>query len=328
MNKTTIIIGVLFVAFLVIGVILSIPNNKPEEQLAHAAPTNAIYHWRTTFDPSEEELALLQEQGITRIYMHMFDVDRVFDISSDSYSLEPIATTVFNAPIPEGMEVIPTVFITYESLPMINRRESIYAELIVERVKAMMSYNNLGPLREVQLDCDWTVKTRETYFTLCHKVREMLKADNIDLSVTVRLHQLNEEAPDVDRGVLMLYNTGSIVNANTKNSILDINDVRPYLNRAQKYPIPLDYAYPTYGWGVKFSGDKYMGIVSNPDEQSLATGETIRYERPSVATILEVKSLVERCLGKPYRNNIIYHLDEKQLKNYTNDEIAQILAHN
>ena len=45
------------------------------------------------------------------------------------------------------------------------------------------------------------------------------------------------------------------------------------------------------------------------------------------AEIIEVKELVEHKLGKPANGNILYHLDDVQLKNYTDNEISQILAY-
>jgi galactose mutarotase-like enzyme len=71
--------------------------------------------------------------------------------------------------------------------------------------------------------------------------------------------------------------------------------------------------------------ENFVAIVGENTTDTLA-GEHIRRERPTAEEILEVKKLVERKLGKPKNGNIIYHLDKTQLKNYTNDEINQILS--
>ena len=204
-----------------------------------------------------------------------------------------------------------------------------YAELIVERLRAMATHNKFGKIREMQLDCDWTTSTQQSYFKLCEASRDLLKADSIALSSTIRLHQLSQTAPPVDRGVLMLYNTGNLKSIDTQNSILDIRDVEPYLKKKIEYPIPLDYVYPTFGWGVKFYeyGD-FKFIVSNPETETIEEGETMRIERPAVEEILAVKKLVENKLGKPSRGNIIYHLDKEQLKHYSEDEINKIFSDN
>ncbi|MBQ5638620.1 MAG: hypothetical protein IIV06_06170, partial [Alistipes sp.] len=139
------------------------------------------------------------------------------------------------------------------------------------------------------------------------------------------LHQLQETPPPADRGVLMLYNTGALKDPKTHNSILDIEDVKPYL-RVSTYPLPLDYAYPAFGWGVKFVDDYFWMIVS---EQAQAHDDKthIRRERPSVKEILRTKALVEQRLGKPNRGNILYHLDKQQLNHYNDDEISEILTY-
>jgi hypothetical protein len=203
--------------------------------------------------------------------------------------------------------------------------EAEFAELIVERSVAMGNYNKLGKIRELQLDCDWTSTSKKIYCNLCKEVKAKLQAKEMALSITVRLHQLRETPPTADGGVLMLYNTGALTNVNTRNSILDINDAKPYL-KPTEYPIPLNYAYPAFGWGVEFEGDVFIRIVT--DENKTATGNRhIRKERASAQEILEVKALVEKMLGKPTNGNILYHLDESHLKNYTDNEISQILAY-
>jgi hypothetical protein len=93
-----------------------------------------------------------------------------------------------------------------------------------------------------------------------------------------------------------------------------------------KYEIPLDYAYPVFGWGVKFVNNRFSSIVSNGYGE-LSDNESVRYERAAPDEILEVKDLVEQNFGKPASGNILYHLDDKQLKNYTDDEISQILLY-
>jgi hypothetical protein len=202
-----------------------------------------------------------------------------------------------------------------------------YASYIIERMLAMASYNELGEIKEIQFDCDWTESTRHIFFALCECARLQLHDMDMTLSVTVRLHQLRQQAPAADRGVLMLYNTGAVRNPNTHNSILDINDVEPYLKRC-KYRLPLDYAYPTFGWSVLFKDGIFQRLISDNDSHTPTDGETLRVERASAEEIAEVKRRVEHAFGKPYQSNIIYHLDINQLNNYTDDEIAEIFARN
>ena len=297
---------------------------QPDKAMASGVG-NAIYYWRTTFELTAADKAFLQHHDVRRIYLRMFDVAAELNLDNDTYEAVPIATTRFDSEIPDNIEIVPTVYITLDALRAMQGEEAKYAELLVERLRAMASYNSCGKIREMQFDCDWTASTRASYAELCSAACERLRPDTIALSATIRLHQLAEEAPPVDYGVLMLYNTGALKNLDTRNSILDINDVRPYL-RKRKYDVPLDYAYPVFGWGVKFHDGAFQRIVSRSESESLDDGDTIRLERPTADEILAVKALVEKELGTPLRCNILYHLDNEQLKYYTENEIAEIYA--
>lgn len=294
------------------------PEESPE------AKGNSIYYWRTMFDIDSTEMSFLHKHNIKRLYLRMFDVAIEYNHETGKPDVVPIATTKFISPIPEGIEIVPVTYITTDALRAMEGKEQEFASLITERLLAMCSYNECGTIRELQLDCDWTKTTKESYNKLCVAVHEILQNDDIGLSATIRLHQLCETPPPVDRGVLMLYNTGALKNRDTRNSILDIDDVRPYIKK-KKYPLNLDFAYPAFGWGVKFEGDEFVAIVSM--DSTLHGNENIRYERASPAEIMAVKALVEEKMGKPSRGNILYHLDNVQLNKYSEDEISTILSY-
>lgn len=290
-------------------------------------PTNAIYHWKGVYNPTADERAFMESHNIGRLYIRLFDIAAEYNTVEQFMEAVPIATTRFDATVPYDIEVIPVTYITVEGLRQMEGSENLYAELIIDRIMAMASYNELGTIKEIQYDCDWTESTRHIFFALCENSRTMLNEQGIKLSVTVRLHQMREEAPSADRGVLMLYNTGNLRSAKTRNSILDINDIEPYL-KSRNYPFPLDFAYPTFGWGVVFKDGRFSHLVTNYDSVELGEGETLRVERPTVKEILEVKNRVTKAFGKPCQSNIIYHLDSNQLNNYTDDEINEIFARN
>jgi len=300
-------------------------KSKLSEDIDDFGKHNSIYYWKTTFELDSCEMTFLNKHNISRLYLRMFDVATQQNFYSGNVDIVPIATTKFVSEIPKGLEVVPVTYITIEALRAMNGNEDEFASLIVERLLAMTSYNNCGEIREIQLDCDWTSSTRNSYHRLCELVKSKLNSQNILLSLTIRLHQMQETPPPSDRAVLMLYNTGALKDPNTDNSILCIEDVKPYLHKTS-YKVPLDYAYPVYGWGVKFYNNKFVSIVSS-DDSLVTNNEHIRYERPTFTEILEVKELVEKCFGKPVSGNILYHLDASQLKNYSNDEIDKILTY-
>ena len=316
-------------------------------------PGRAVYFWKTRFDINESEQEFLKTYSIGKMYVRMFDVDYDASPAAGAEKVIPVGTTSFVSGKPDGIEIIPTVFITTRALDLSKQEEGglpALAGKIVLRVGNMMDYNELGAFRELQLDCDWTESTQEDFFALCRQVKALLRADKRDLSVTVRLHQLRQQAPPADRGVLMLYNTGALRAAGRQNSILDISGVKAYLSKSPVvYGIPLDFAYPSFGWGVWFRGSKYKGLLHQTDfsnteyyssdgneftvlkdhvleRHELQKGDKIRLETSDPASIKEVKDLVRKSFYKNPHTNILYHLDSNNLSKYTKDEIQSILA--
>lgn len=321
---------------------------------------NSIYYWRTTFSLNDSEEKFLREHDVKKIYMRFFDVDWAYP-AKNGEDVTPEATIRFNDTIPVGIDIVPTVYITTSAMEKMQTKEGEYAEKIYKRVNAICKQNNIA-FNEIQFDCDWTKGTRQPFFRLCEAMKECMDSTQT-LSSTIRLHQLIQAPPPVDKGVLMVYNTGNLMEMTSENSIFSRNDIEPYLrdNRLAEYPLALDVAYPTYGWSVVFhSGeDKYYfdrimrrtdfssysqlkavckniyeataEINFSPDSEvwdKVYTGYRIRVERPTAKEILEVKELIEQQLTDKPHNNILYHLDESQLSHYSNNEISKIYTRN
>ena len=324
------------------------PTSEPRDK------ENAVYYWKTRFELDDSEAAFLKENEVRRIYLRYFDVDYEKNPVTHEEGIVPIGTVSVVTSKPRDIEIVPTVFITVSSLVYIrdNKIISDSAWKIVRRVLNMSSYNEMGQIREVQLDCDWTESTQDTYFALCRAVKDLLKKENAIVSSTIRLHQLRVPAPPVDRGVLMLYNTGAMRDPAAKNSILDIEDVKLYLKgETVKYALSLDFAYPTYSWGLWFRNHEFMGILHQNDysdksryaasaeegpfevlkehfleRHHLMPGDIIRPEKSEINAIKETASLVSSAFPGIH-SNIIYHLDSNNLKSYTQNEIKDIFSY-
>lgn len=296
---------------------------------------NSVYYWRTEFKLDSAERKFLVQHDIEKMYIRFFDV-----VAEDYYATGsvaghketiPNATIKFSDSIPQTVKsVVPTVFITVDALREMVGDEGEVASKIVRRVLNMISYNEIPGVSELQLDCDWTLSTDSIYFRLCNAVRENLGAmsdKKFTLSSTIRLHQLRRQAPPVDYGVLMCYNTGSYKNPKAANSILDYDDVFPYLKKELNYPLHLDVAYPIYDWILRYRGDKFAGIMKS-DSVSLSEGETLRHETSDISTIMQVKELVgSRLTGKqPGHSVILYHLDSHNINKFNEDDISKIYS--
>ncbi|MBR6283483.1 MAG: hypothetical protein IKR25_04215 [Muribaculaceae bacterium] len=303
----------------------------PQPTFVHH-PMRAIYHWKTTFAPTPGELAFINRHHVGRLYIHYFDV-----VLRDNV-VQPEATVQFIDTPPDSLEVVPTIFITPEAMrAMQEENESSYpcdghvlnsyAQRIVKRVNAMNKHNCINNVGEVQIDCDWTSQLRSSYFQLLAATRQLLHEQGMGLSVTVRLHQLSGAEPPADMGVLMLYNTGNIMNPHTRNSILDLNDVRPYFKATTHYRLPLDFAYPDFGWQVCYRDGKFLRLASPGDTTTQERGTMVRREQADFATIKSVKHLAEQSLSQAGQSAcIIYHLDEQFLNLFTHDQIETIYS--
>lgn len=308
----------------------SCKEDVPPQTAPPHTPCNAVYYWKTVFQPDSAERRFLAEHEVNRMYIRFFDV-----VSEDFYRTSknvvyPSATIQFKDTVPFPVkEVIPTVYITIEALR--DSRTTLYslAGKIVHRVLNMVSYHQIPNVNEIQLDCDWTTSTQQSYFKLCAAVRDSLHAignPQMRLSSTIRLHQLNLPAPPVDYGVLMVYNTGSFKNPQARNSILDYSDIKPYLQKDLQYPLPLDVAYPTYNWTLWYRNGQFKGIVRDSSSLSEILPEDIlRKETSDFETVSKVKKLVDKRVFKHQAHSVIlYHLDSKNLSNYTPNEIEAL----
>ena len=82
-----------------------------QEDVAH----RAAYFWKTTFDLSESEKSFLSDHKIGRLYLRLFDVVVEENWADNSPEVVPVATTRFVSSVPEGLEIVPTVYITLDA---------------------------------------------------------------------------------------------------------------------------------------------------------------------------------------------------------------------
>lgn len=329
------------------------PNNPSDAQ--SQISDNGIYYWKTRFNLNDYELRFLKEHDISRLYVKFYDVVLENNPCVDTLSIVPIATTRFESEFPDDIEVVPTVYITYDALAYLKGKDTkdieSYTQRILTRINAMISYHEIENVKEVQFDCDWTSSTSYIYESICRYTKKALNQQGRLFSITLRLHQMGLSKyyfPSADRGVLMLYNTGSFKNPNATNSILTHHDAEPYI-RKHEVPFPVDYAYPTYSWNLLFRDNEFKCIVRDIDltdsllfqksdynkytvlkdvvlsELSLKKGDVIRHENSDFKEIERVKSDLSRRHDMKNSRQLIYHLDSANLSKFSDDEIKYML---
>ena len=215
---------------------------------------------------------------------------------------KPNATISFSDNLPDNIELIPTIYITEDCM---RQSHQGLAERIVKRILQMNETNDIRPVSEIQIDCDYTLKSRKTYYQF---LKEVKHAWGKTLSTTIRLHQLSMEEPPVDYGALMLYNTGDPRKWTERNPILDARDVRPYMKWLNNYPLPLAAAYPVFSW---------LRVI-----QGVNIEHTVEADE-----ILHVKQMVETEREDLKRAIITYHLDKENIIRYKPETYEEIYHH-
>ena len=281
--------------------LLMISCGKQRYQDESLEQSNGVYYWRTDLHLDSTERAFLKQHHINKVYCRYFDVV----MSDDGTEPKPNATIAFTDTLPAGIELIPTIYITEDCM---HKPHKDLAEKLVKRIMQMNETNHIGNVHEIQIDCDYTSKSRATYYQFLEQVRHHLSPTSYHLSTTIRLHQLSMPVPPVDYGVLMVYNTGDPRKWQERNPILDYRDVYPYLNKLAQYQLPLAAAYPVYQW--------------------IRNIQNVRIEHTvEAAELLKVKKALEKerpCLSKAV---ITYHLETDNINRYKTETYEEIYHH-
>ena len=275
--------------------------DKQKSQDESLEQCNSVYYWRTDLRLDSTERAFLCQYNINKVYCRYFDVV----MNDDATEPSPNATISFSDTLPAGIELIPTIYITEDCM---HKPHKDLAKKIVDRILQMNETNDISNVREIQIDCDYTSKSRQTYYKFLEEVRHQLSSKKYQLSTTIRLHQLSMPAPPADYGVLMVYNTGNPLKWQERNPILDYRDVYPYLSRLEDYPLPLATAYPVYQW------------IRNI--QNVRVEHTVEAEE-----ILKVKHVMEKERPGLSRSIITYHLETDNINRYKPETYEEIYHH-
>lgn len=269
----------------------------------------SVYYWNTTFRIDSIKRDFLLRHHIDRIYVRYFDV-----VAGADGEPMPNATIRFDGAHDSlEWEVVPVVFILPEALDC--RRDHL-AEKILDRVKQMSETHAMGPVEELQIDCDWTASTRSQFYEFMDCLKKLTSEQGITLSSTIRLHQLSADPPPSDRGVLMVYNTGDLRDIDKEKPILDPEDVEPYLKHLKSYRLPLSTAYPIYRWDLLFRNGRFVDIVHDSDDVPVLPSDSLVVREPSAADILISRSVIEKIRPECGKEIILFDLNNFNINRY------------
>lgn len=279
----------------------------------------SVYYWSTVLDIDSTKQAFIDRHGVNRMYVRYFDVV----IGEDGRPV-PNATLRFRTGVPRGMEIVPTVYIVNDCMAADTAG---LAGLILKRILQMNATNDIGGVKEIQIDCDWTRRTRQRYFGFLRTLRAMAAERGVKVSATIRLHQLSEGAPPVDRGVLMMYNTGDFTDISCQKPILDTRDAAPYLRHLAGYGLKLAAAYPIYSWRILFRGGRYVGIMHRDDDLPVLPSDSIVTRAPSLDDITTAAGAVGSRRPDANSEIILFDLSRQNATRFKPDDYEKIFGY-
>lgn len=250
---------------------------EPAEQAAPPIP--GFYFWRTSLVLGEAERSALTALAVRRLYLRLFDV--AWSAVRDESELVGALQAPAAGAVPAGLEVVPVVFLENEVLAKRPRRElGALAAQLDREVAAHLAALGVRPV-ELQLDCDWTERTREPFFALLTELRHLVAARAAAagqapprLSATIRLHQVKYRertgVPPVDRGMLMYYNMGRFSALAEDRALFDGERAARYLARLPQYPLPLDVALPIWAWTLHLRDGEVVELLQSTDPEELS----------------------------------------------------------
>jgi hypothetical protein len=320
----------------------------------HASPARAFYFWKTSWAPNPAFDAAIAEGRINKLYIRFFDVRW----SPEAGEPRPVSPLRVSGPLP-AVEIIPVVYLVNEVFQHV-RYEQVedLASRVLSKVDQMAASEHMH-VAQLQLDCDWSDSTRRNYFHFADLLHRRLKARHVELSSTIRLHQIKYAdrtgVPPVDRGMLMFYNFGRIAAERPRSSIFNEKDAALYSPFISGYHLPLDISLPLFSWVVHSRNGHVLGLLEKlePSELTTANGFSVdganryragasfffhgRYfmkddllllEETSPTTTESAARLALEGAGwsKSYNTVALFDLDERNLDRYAHHEIQNILA--
>lgn len=310
-------------------------------------PIIAFYYWKTNLKFSDKEKETLKENNVKKLYVRYFDIG----LHSESNIPFPVSPVHFKENI-QDFEIVPVVFIQNKVMLQTNPDLEDLAQKTFHLISEINAKNKIES-SEIQIDCDWTLKSKDNYLKF---IALFKKLSQKKLSATIRLHQVKyfkkTKIPNVDSGVLMFYNMGSIA-PDSLNSIYSRKISERYLKSLKKYPLHLDFALPIYSWAIHIRNQKVLGLRSKLNFSELKKDKNfeqispiffrvkqsnykngVYYEendllKTEIISARDLKEMAEdlsKNSAKAPKEIIFYDLDEFNLNNYEKNIFEQVIS--
>jgi hypothetical protein len=314
----------------------------------------AFYYWKSDNSLNSETENKLNANKVNKIYVKFFEID--YSEATGNYPYDKLYSygTMFENI--ENLSIVPTIFIKneifkYNSEKDLDKLSDNIVFLINKRCGE--KFKNAKLTDEIQIDCDWTKSTKEKYFYLLKKIKEDSKKK---ISCTLRLYPYKYQekmgVPPVDKAMLMCYNLVKPLTNSNKNSILDINELKSYLNEKRSYPIHLDVALPVFSWSQLYQNNHFQKLINIRSielsgftkeikpmwyevtkdtsfswDNYYRIGDQIKCEEVSTKTINESIAIIKKNVILDKNTTIaLFDLDNSIFTKYTDEEISSFYS--
>ena len=201
--------------------------------------TYNFYHWKQSY-------AVENNETDKALYVKVLDISYNQGVK--------IFETSFKTIPHKG--IVPVIYI--DNPLFLDIRANTLLKKVLKGLEEMPFKN----YKEIQVDCDWSGKTRRRYFEF---LKLLKKKTHKNISATIRLHQVKyykkTGVPPVDYGVLMYYNMSNFKDVETKNYILDLEVASRYHYNFDTYPLSLNLALPLYAQATIIRFSKVVGLM-------------------------------------------------------------------
>ena len=330
--------------FLLFNLFFSCQKQSKVEQVERS-----FYVWGSSnFDQSVKDK--LNKQKIKKLYLKYFEV--TYSETMGNFPQDKLNIYSNDFQNIDSLQIVPTIYIKNEIFSF-NKEKDLDA--LADNIVFLISKFNKDKLEnktianEIQIDCDWTKTTREKYFYLLKKIKQLSKKE---ISCTLRLYPYKYPdvmgVPPVDKATLMCYNLIKPLTNKDQNSILDIKELALYLDKKRDYPIHLDIALPVFNWTQLYQNNQFAGLkqIEKSQIETFAkvvkpmwyevqkdttidwseyyrVGDQIKYEEVSKVTLQQAIQLIKRNIQLDKKTTItLFSLDNGTFNKYKDEEIS------
>jgi len=321
---------------------------KNDNKVEHVE--RAFYYWKSDGSFDADTRKNLNNTKVTKLYVKYFEVDYSETMGNFPYDKTNIDRYSVDNFI--DLKIVPTVFIKNEIFQF-NQFKDL--DRLADNIVFLVDKYNKEKLEkvtienEIQIDCDWTKSTKDKYFYLLKKIKELSKRE---ISCTLRLYPYKYSnimgVPPVDKATLMCYNLIKPLTNKDKNSILDYDELKLYLDQKRTYPMHLDVALPVFYWTQLYHDNQFAGLI-DLNTANIASftkpikpmwyevtkdttfgysdyyriGDQMKCEEVSTETINKAIALIKKNVSLDKNTTItLFHIDYGTFNKYKNEEIS------